>query len=142
MPQPKQRRLRRCQFFQRLPVDAGNDAGDQPARLAHLNDDDQRTILIQSGERSAQIILLWHGALRRLSQRRWCLVLATRPIASLPERFGDWKNRHRRFSRWAKNGMWQSVFEPLAADADSEYAMIDSPIMRAHQHSAGAPKKR
>jgi hypothetical protein len=38
--------------------------------------------------------------------------------------------------------MWQSVFEPLAAGADSEYAMIDSSIVRAHQHSAGAPKKR
>ena len=37
--------------------------------------------------------------------------------------------------------MWQSVFEPLAAGADSEYAMIDSSIVRAHQHSAGAPKK-
>ncbi len=60
----------------------------------------------------------------------------------LPERFGDWKNTHRRFSRWAKNGMWQSVFEHLAADADNEYAMIDSTIVRAHQHSAGAPKKR
>ena len=64
------------------------------------------------------------------------------PIASLPEHFGDWKNTHRRFSRWAKNGMWQSVFEPLATDADNEYAMIDSTIVRAHQHSAGAPKKR
>jgi hypothetical protein len=30
----------------------------------------------------------------------------------------------------------------LAADADNEYAMIDSTIVRAHQHSAGAPKKR
>ena len=29
----------------------------------------------------------------------------------------------------------------LAADADNEYAMIDSTIVRAHQHSAGAPKK-
>jgi hypothetical protein len=30
------------------------------------------------------------------------------------------------------------VFEILAADADNEYAMIDSTIVRAHQHSAGA----
>jgi hypothetical protein len=29
----------------------------------------------------------------------------------------------------------------LAADADNEYAMIDSAIVRAHQHSAGAQKK-
>jgi hypothetical protein len=33
------------------------------------------------------------------------------------------------------------VFQHLAADADNEYAMIDSTIVRAHQHSAGAQKK-
>src|SRR6516164_6363320 len=63
------------------------------------------------------------------------------PWRDLPERFGDWKNTHRRFSRWAKKGVWQRLFEHLAADADNEYAIIDSTIVRAHQHSAGAPKK-
>jgi hypothetical protein len=29
----------------------------------------------------------------------------------------------------------------LAVEADNEYAMIDSTIVRAHQHSAGARKK-
>ena len=37
---------------------------------------------------------------------------------------------------------WERLFEHLAAAADNEYAMIDSTIVRAHQHSAGAPKKR
>ena len=60
----------------------------------------------------------------------------------LPERLGDWKNTHRRFSRWAKTGVWGRVFAHLASEADNEYAMIDSTIVRAHQHSAGAPKKR
>ena len=64
------------------------------------------------------------------------------PWRDLPERFGDWKNTHRRFSRWAKSGVWERIFQHLAADADNEYAMIDSTIVRAHQHSAGAPKKR
>ena len=64
------------------------------------------------------------------------------PWRDLPERFGDWKNAHRRFSRWAQSGVWQTIFEYLAADADNEYAMIDSTIVRAHKHSAGAPKKR
>jgi transposase len=54
---------------------------------------------------------------------------------------GDWKNTHRRFTRWAKTGVWQQIFEHLAADADNEYAMLDSTIVRAHQHSAGALKK-
>jgi transposase len=63
------------------------------------------------------------------------------PWRDLPERFGDWNNVHRRFSRWAKSGVWQHIFQHLAADADNEYAMIDSTIVRAHQHSAGAKKK-
>jgi transposase len=63
------------------------------------------------------------------------------PWRDLPERFGDWKNVHRRFSRWAENGVWTRLFHALAADADNEYAMIDSTIVRAHQHSAGAQKK-
>src|ERR1700735_4237616 len=63
------------------------------------------------------------------------------PWRDLPERFGDWKNVHRRFSRWAETSAWERVFQHLAADADNEYAMIDSTIVRAHQHSAGAQKK-
>jgi transposase len=32
------------------------------------------------------------------------------PWRDLPGRFGDWKNVHRRFSRWAKSGVWQPSF--------------------------------
>jgi transposase len=63
------------------------------------------------------------------------------PWRDLPERFGDPIKVHTRFSRWNKSGVWQRVFEHLAVDADNEYAMIDSTIVRAHQHSAGAQKK-
>jgi transposase len=62
------------------------------------------------------------------------------PWRDLPERFGAWKAVHTRFSRWARSGVWRRLFELLAADADNEYAMIDSTIVRAHQHSAGAQK--
>ena len=64
------------------------------------------------------------------------------PWRDLPERFGDWKNTHRRFSRWAQSGVWERLFEALADDPDNEYAMIDATIVRAHQHSAGAKKKK
>jgi len=63
------------------------------------------------------------------------------PWRDLPERFGDGTRVHRRFSRWAKSGVWERVFQALSADADNEYAMIDATIVRAHQHSAGARKK-
>ena len=62
------------------------------------------------------------------------------PWRDLPERFGDWKNVHRRHTRWAETGVWEAIFRHLASDADNEYAMIDSTIVRAHQHSAGAKK--
>jgi transposase len=63
------------------------------------------------------------------------------PWRDLPERFGDPIKIHTRFSRWARSDVWKKVFEILAADADNEYAMIDSTTVRAHQHSAGAQKK-
>ena len=62
------------------------------------------------------------------------------PWRDLPERFGDWKNVHRRFSRWAQGGVWDRIFEALTRDRDNEYLMIDSTIVRAHQHAAGAKK--
>jgi transposase len=63
------------------------------------------------------------------------------PWRDLPESFGNWKNVHRRFSRWSKSGIWKKVFRALSVGIDNKYAMIDSTIVRAHQHSAGARKK-
>ena len=62
------------------------------------------------------------------------------PWRDLPESLGDWNNTHRRFSRWAVRGVWAGMLALFSADADNEYAMIDSTIVRAHQHSAGAKR--
>jgi transposase len=63
------------------------------------------------------------------------------PWRDIPERFGDFRVIHTRHSRWSKSGTWKRIFEILAKDSDNEYTMIDSTIVRAHQHSAGAKKK-
>ena len=63
------------------------------------------------------------------------------PWHDLTERLCGCQNLHTRFSRWAKSGVWESLFKALADDPDNEYAMIDATIVRAHQHSAGARKK-
>ncbi len=63
------------------------------------------------------------------------------PWRDLPERFGDFRNIHQRHTRWCQTGVWQRIFEALAQHAENEYAMIDSTIVRTHQHSAGAQKK-
>jgi len=58
----------------------------------------------------------------------------------LPERFGNWNSVWKRFDRWARKGRWQRIFEHLR-DPDLEWLILDSTVVRAHQHAAGAEKK-
>lgn len=64
----------------------------------------------------------------------------------LPPRLGRWNSAFQRFNRWCKRGVWQRVLETLGDDADLEHLLLDSTVVRAHQHSAGvkggsAPKR-
>jgi putative transposase len=63
------------------------------------------------------------------------------PWRDLPEVFGAWNSVFRRFSRWAAKGVWDRVFATMSDDPDFEYLIIDSTIVRAHQHAAGAKKR-
>ncbi|MCC2866892.1 MAG: IS5 family transposase [Candidatus Accumulibacter phosphatis] len=63
------------------------------------------------------------------------------PWRDLPERFGDFGVVHLRFSRWSQSGVWQRIFTLFTQDADNEYGMMDSTLVRAHPHSAGAIKR-
>ena len=62
------------------------------------------------------------------------------PWRDLPTRFGNWNSIFQRFNRWAKSGRWQTIFEHLQ-DPDLEWLLVDSSVIRAHQHAAGARKK-
>lgn len=56
--------------------------------------------------------------------------------SDLPERYGQYKSVHKRFTRWAANGVWERVFQALTQDRDNQYLMIDSSIVRAHAQAA------
>ena len=67
------------------------------------------------------------------------------PWADLPERFGKANSVCRRFRRLAQKGVWEAAFQALQAP-DLDWVMLDSTVVRAHQHPAGqkkaAPKPR
>ena len=63
------------------------------------------------------------------------------PWRDLPEVFGEWNSVFKRFDRWSRKGVWQGLFAAMSDDPDFEYLIIDSTIVRAHQHAGGAKKK-
>lgn len=75
------------------------------------------------------------------------LYLARTGIAwrDLPSEFGAWDAVYNRFRRWVFSGSLQTLFENLTADpqfGEIRRVFIDSTIVRAHQHAAGASKKK
>ena len=62
------------------------------------------------------------------------------PWRDLPERYGPRMTVYNRFNRWARAGVWVTVFKTLAAKSPGSMAFIDSSIIRAHQHAAGGKK--
>jgi putative transposase len=64
------------------------------------------------------------------------------PWRGLPPAFGNWNSVFRRFHRWAANGVCERIFNALVESPDFEYLIIDSTILRAHQHAAGAKGER
>ena len=66
------------------------------------------------------------------------------PWRDLPERYGPWKTCHDRLRRWQRQGLWKQLFQELLAQVDAagqldwSHCSIDSTVIRAHQHAAGA----
>ncbi len=68
------------------------------------------------------------------------------PWRDLPDELGPFQTAHKRLIRWAVDGTWQNILTaaPSAADAGDDIGWtvsVDSTVVRAHQHSAGARKK-
>jgi transposase len=68
------------------------------------------------------------------------------PWRDLPERYGPWKTAHERLRRWSADGTWDRILERVVVKDDAvgkvEWTFsVDSTVVRAHQHAAGARKK-
>jgi transposase len=68
------------------------------------------------------------------------------PWRDLPERYGPWKTAHERLRRWTADGTWDRILDRVIVKDDAvgevEWIIsVDSTVVRAHQHAAGARKK-
>ena len=59
-----------------------------------------------------------------------------------PKQFGKHAAVKRRYYRWIEMGVLDAVLAALAREADLEWLMIDTTIVRAHQHAAGARRQK
>jgi transposase len=66
----------------------------------------------------------------------WYVAKTGIPWRDLPERFGKWDTVYHRFNEWCKKGVWRRLFDAVK-DPDLEWLMLDSTVVRAHQHAAG-----
>lgn len=63
------------------------------------------------------------------------------PWRDLPERYGPYTSVYNRFNRWRKAGIWDKLMDAIVKAHDGKVQMIDSSIVRVHQHASGVKKR-
>ncbi len=62
------------------------------------------------------------------------------PWRDLPERYGRWQTVYSRFRRWQRVLTTLQREGDAAGDLDWTLHLVDSSVVRAHQHAAGAKR--
>ena len=62
------------------------------------------------------------------------------PWRDLPEHYGPRTTCYNRFVRWRKAGVWDRLMDAIVTTHDGQVQMIDSSIVRVHQHGAAAKR--
>ena len=66
------------------------------------------------------------------------------PWRDLPQAYGPWHTIYMRWQRWLERGVWWNTLMLLKRlkGVELKIVFLDSPVVRAHQHAAGAAKKK
>ena len=63
------------------------------------------------------------------------------PWADIPERYGPYTTCYNRFVRWRAAGIWDHILRAVSKAYNGKIQMIDSSVVRVHQHAANGEKK-
>ena len=63
------------------------------------------------------------------------------PWADIPERYGPYTTCYNRFVRWRAAGVWDQILKSVSQAYNGKIQMIDSSVVRVHQHAANGEKK-
>ena len=78
---------------------------------------------------------------RRVMNGIFWVLRAGAPWRDLPERYGPYTTAYNRFNRWRKAGVWDRLMDAVTQAHDGKVQMIDSSIVRVHQHASGVKKR-
>src|SRR5688572_13617926 len=81
------------------------------------------------------------GDLRRFLEAVVWILRSGAPWRDLSTEFGDWRRVYRRYRRWAVAGRWERLQRWLSSSTVGELLLIDSTIVKAHPHAAGARRR-
>jgi transposase len=73
---------------------------------------------------------------RRVLNGIFWILRSGAPWRDLPESFGPYTTCYNRFVRWRRAGVWAKIMNALAGAHDAAVQMIDTSIVRVHQHAA------
>ena len=76
------------------------------------------------------------GVPRVIGRRVFWVLRSGAPWRDLPEIYGPCTTCYNRFVRWRRAGVWDRIMEALAAAHDAAVQMIDTSVVRVHQHGA------
>lgn len=98
-------------------------------------------LLPVNGDRGGQ----WEDHRRIINGILWKLRTGA-PWRDLPERYGPYQTVYDRFVRWRRDGTWERLLSQAQTKNDAVgdvvwEVSIDSTVIRAHQHAAGARKR-
>ncbi len=78
---------------------------------------------------------------RQIINGMFYVLRAGSPWRDLPARYGPYTTVYNRFNRWRKAGIWDRLMDAIVKAHGGKVQMIDSSIVRVHQHASGVKKR-